>query len=182
MSDEAFAEHLGMLRDAAAAHHLEPAVVVALVDRESSFDPWAHRWEPGYRYLWHPVHRSAARAEKGMPPIGWPSWIDELAISGATEFNDQRTSWGLMQVMGSTARMLGYTEHLPRLCVAAVGVEVGCMYLAQLVERHGLEGGLEAYNDGRADNLGAGVEYSAAIVARAGDLATSRAFNRDPVA
>jgi len=44
-------------------------------------------------------------------------------------------SWGLMQVMGQTAREFGYPGPLPQLCSPGVGLLYGCKKLKSCFER-----------------------------------------------
>jgi soluble lytic murein transglycosylase-like protein len=54
---------------------------------------------------------------------------------GATEAYARGFSWGLMQVMGQTAREMGVSSlHLSTLCDPAVGLTVGCKILRKKVE------------------------------------------------
>jgi soluble lytic murein transglycosylase-like protein len=115
---------------AAKTHGLDPALVAAVVECESAGQPGAMRFEPLYRY-------TDPRAPK--PAIS----------SRDTDIVAQKISWGLMQVMGGTARTeLGYTGWLPDLCAPAIGLDLGCRYLARLITRHGEDGGVSSYNQG----------------------------------
>ncbi len=64
----------------------------------------------------------------------------------------QRTAWGLMQVMGSTARGVGFCGWLTELTDAETNIGIGMKYLGQLKERffesRGLDGVIAAYNRG----------------------------------
>jgi soluble lytic murein transglycosylase-like protein len=117
-------------------HDLDPALVCAICHQESSWRPWAIRYEPGYRWLF--------RLGGSLPRHG---------ASEATERAQQMTSWGLMQVMGAVAREHGCEEpFLTVLCDPAVGIEHGCRHLVQLTRRYGdqgLEAVISAYNAGR---------------------------------
>lgn len=72
-----------------------------------------------------------------------------------------------MHIMGSTARQMGFDGPLVQLCDPVTGLHYGCLYLASLVKAHGLEKGLDAYNDGRADGKGPGSIYAVDILKRA---------------
>ncbi|NDY56319.1 lytic transglycosylase domain-containing protein [Desulfovibrio sulfodismutans] len=79
--------------------------------------------------------------------------------SHETERIGRATSWGLMQVMGETARCNGFRGWFPELCTPVVGLEWGCRYLRRLADKHLAEGGwptvMRAYNGGpgNKDNL-----------------------------
>ena len=116
---------------AAGSHRLDPALVGAVVVTESAGEPCAIRYERGYRYLFQPAR---------VKPKG---------CSTTTEINAQQCSWGLMQIMGATARELGFRGWLSELCRPEVGLEYGCKYLARQVKRFGsVEAGVAAYNMG----------------------------------
>lgn len=111
---------------------LEQSYVLAIVAKESSGNRWATRYEPGWSYFENPAY-----------------WANRLGQSEETEINGQKISWGLMQVMGGTARWLGFSGYLPELCVPDVGVHYGCMLLARKLRKYGnYPAAIAAYNAG----------------------------------
>ncbi len=135
---------------------IDPALIAAMVMVESSGKAYRARYEPEVsdNYLVD-VKGHALR----------------LGITASTERIQQRTSWGLLQVMGFTARDDGFTGLLPELCLQEVGLEWGCKHLKLLQKRFGVRPGLRlewdeptvaAYNagsprkdkDGRWENVG----------------------------
>jgi len=76
---------VAIARTIAQQHALDPALVCAIVEQESSWDTHAMRYEPGFRARYV--------APLGLPPT------EEVARS---------ISWGLMQVMGQSARASGF--------------------------------------------------------------------------
>src|SRR5258708_18067949 len=80
---------------------------------------------------------------------------------GATEAYARGISWGLMQVMGQTAREKGASSlYLSTLCDPAVGLAVGCRILRQKFNAAGGEaagGVLAGDGGGGAGFLGGGV-------------------------
>jgi soluble lytic murein transglycosylase-like protein len=114
------AERQGMLFD------IDPKLLLAMIQVESSGRPYASRYEPGtIRYI-----RDAYQYARAA------------GVTAETENVGQQTSWGLMQVMGFTARELGFAGNLPELCIPANGVEYGCRYLKRLQDRFGKPGTL----------------------------------------
>jgi soluble lytic murein transglycosylase-like protein len=104
---------LALARDAAHAHSLWPELVCAIIEQESSWDPWAIRYEPGFyrRYIEPQLARGAGFSD--------------------TEARARAFSWGLMQVMGQTAREHKFAEpSLAKLCDPATGLAIGCRVLA----------------------------------------------------
>lgn len=155
-----------------ANHTLPPAVppelVMAIVVVESNGNPWAMRAEPGYRWLWDIRRNCPWRGDaKDIPAPPF--------VSRATELWGQRTSWGLMQVMGATAREMGFRgPFLSELSDPHIGMEYGLKYLGTLVRRfyaaHGIEGVVAAYNAGSPRRSGGAWENQAYVdkVRRAG--------------
>lgn len=99
-------ELVALAKDTAARHGLDPVLVCAVVEQESTWDPWAIRAEPTFdeRYV-KPMHKTPTE-----------EWARSM-------------SWGLMQLMGESARERGYTGPIPALCDPATGLEWGCVHL-----------------------------------------------------
>lgn len=105
-------------------------LVMAVVDVESSGNPWAYRYEPAYQWL----------VGQGLTP---------------TEQMAQRTSWGLMQVMGAVAREYGFKGWLTELCQPDVGLEYGCRHLKRYADRYrNWLDAIAAYNAGSPRKAG----------------------------
>lgn len=147
-----------ILRHYAVKHDLPGHLVVAMARVESSLNTWAHRAEPSYRWLWdtrrHVAYRpSLQQAAAKLPPTGFPA---PAGISPLSEWQAQQASWGLMQVMGATARELGLTGPIPQLLDPTMGADFGCRYLATLRRRflidHGWRGVVQAYNTGHPNS------------------------------
>lgn len=116
-------------------HELEPPMVGAIIIQESGGNPFAVRYEPNYRWLW---------------PPGGPI-VTPRGVSVETERFMQMCSFGAMQIMGATARELGFNHpYLTVLCMPTEGVEWGCRYLASLRRRFGTDPQryVSAYNAG----------------------------------
>src|SRR5437899_2957568 len=97
----------------AGEHGIDPALLKALCEAESSWNPWAARWEPNF-------------FRKYVAPLYSASKIE----GGATEAYMRAMSWGLGQVMGQTARELGFTgQFLTELCDPPIGLEFCCRKL-----------------------------------------------------
>ena len=98
-------------RKAALAHALDPALVCAICEQESSWNPYAFRYEPLF-------------FAKYVAPLYTNNKIT------ASEAYARGFSWGLMQVMGQSAREAGYTEpFLSSLCDPNDALEIGCRLL-----------------------------------------------------
>ena len=102
------ADLIALARAAASKHALDPALVCAVVEQESSWDTHAIRYEPAFRARYVAPLR--------LPPT------EEVARS---------ISWGLIQVMGQVAREHGFNgRFLSALCDPPAGLDVGCAILA----------------------------------------------------
>ena len=127
-----------------AAHRygLPSALVAAVIQEESRFDPWATRVEPGYINSKR-VRRAAAiwtRSHAGNPNV-------------LTEHNDRSRSFGLMQVMGEVAREQGYTgQYLAQLYLPHESIDQGARLLRRLLSRYRNDtlAAISAYNQGSA--------------------------------
>jgi soluble lytic murein transglycosylase-like protein len=118
----------------AAVHGVSVALIEALVTVESNWNPWAFRYEPGFMYV--------KEVEK---------FRKLHKLSHSTELNGQRTSWGLMQIMGGTARDLGYVGMLSELLSPEIAVDMGIRYFKTRCARYTeLEDQIAAYNAGSA--------------------------------
>lgn len=113
MSDlETIAARLALARKYAAMHLLDPVLICAIAENESSWNQWATRYEPGFfhRYI----------EPQNLPP---------------GEGFMRATSWGLMQIMGQTARELGFDgRFLTALCDPELGLEYGCRKLKKCLD------------------------------------------------
>jgi soluble lytic murein transglycosylase-like protein len=126
------AQLLALARRIAIAHSLEPALVCAVVEQESSWNPWAMRYEPAF----------FAKYVAGL--------YTNNKVS-ASEAYARGFSWGLMQVMGQVAREAGFAEpFLSALCDPADGLDIGCKVLKKKLDAMAgdVTRGLLAWNGG----------------------------------
>ena len=117
-------------------HELSPKLIAAIVQTESRGDNFATRFEPKWKWFIDPEQRKAV--------------AKDLGITLATEEIHEAMSWGLMQIMGGTARSaLNYLGPLPAVCEIELGLELGCQYFKILCDRHGsIEEAIVSYNAG----------------------------------
>jgi soluble lytic murein transglycosylase-like protein len=135
---------VALARRAASTEALDEALVCAVVEQESGWNPWAMRYEPLF-------------FSKYVAPLYTNNKV------GATEAYARGFSWGLMQVMGQTAREIGVNAlHLSALCDPATGLGIGCKVLRNKLEA--------AAGDVRkallAWNGGANPDYADEVLAR----------------
>jgi soluble lytic murein transglycosylase-like protein len=106
-------ELVALARRVAQKSGLDPALVCAVIEQESAWNPWAVRYEPAFfaRYV---------------APLYTNNKIS------ASEAYARAFSWGLMQVMGQVARENGYNaQFLSALCDPEQGISVGCRVLVK---------------------------------------------------
>src|SRR4029077_3934853 len=96
----------------AAKYSLETELVCAVIEQESSWNPWAYRYEPAF----------------------YDHCITPLNLTEQTG-RFRATSWGLMQILGQVAREFGYLgEFFSELCDPDTGVDWGCKKLGDCMK------------------------------------------------
>lgn len=133
---------VALVKQVATAHGLDPALICAIVEQESAWNCWALRYEPAF----------------------YQRYIAALRGLTATEGCSRAFSWGLMQLMGESARENGYTGALPQLCDPFTGATAGCVHFAKKLSA-------AAGDTARALQLwngGGNPLYSAQVLARVG--------------
>lgn len=101
-----------IINDTADMFELNPLWLLSIIEIESSWNPYAKRYEPAFeaRYL-----------KNSFNP---------------TERRLRATSWGLCQVMGQTARELGYKKAIRELIVPSVNIYYAAKLLKQKRKRY----------------------------------------------
>jgi soluble lytic murein transglycosylase-like protein len=115
-------------------------LLAAVILQESSGEYLAQRHEPNFyaRYI-----RGRSRADI---PGYWPP---HTKVTDVTERLLRSTSFGLMQVMGQTAREAGFRgEYMAELFIPSVNVKLGAKILKRHIDKFGERGGLLKYNGG----------------------------------
>ena len=117
---------------------LDVSLVLAIIDIESSFNPFKIRYEHKFRFRFRVLEFA-----KGC------------GVSPTTESILQSCSWGLMQVMGCVARELGFSGILTELVDVEKNVNLGCAKLSQLDKKYSnLDDIIAAYNAGSPKRKG----------------------------
>jgi soluble lytic murein transglycosylase-like protein len=135
---------VSLARKAAAVHGLEAALVCAVVEQESGWNPWAMRYEP----------------------LFFAKYVASLYTNNkvsASEAYARGFSWGLMQVMGQVARESGFAEtFLSALCEPEENLAIGCKILRRKFNAAGgdTQKALLAWNGG------GNPAYAAQVLAR----------------
>jgi len=124
--------YLEVLQTEAKNLKLDWKVLDAIIHIESSWNPWVVRFEKNFTYT-----QDQDKFAK----------LNRITVS--TEHQLQKFSWGLMQVMGGTARWLGYAGALTALCDVDVNIYVGAKYFHHLCGQYvKLSDQIAAYNAG----------------------------------
>jgi len=110
---------------------LDPALICALCEVESGWETRAIRQEVGYTYLYGLAagETGVIACIQGAAGEQLHTLLKEIQSTIATEVVMQKTSWGLMQIMGAVARERGFGGWLTELCDPAVNLEWGCRHL-----------------------------------------------------
>src|SRR6266576_129532 len=113
---------------------IDIAMICAVIEQESEWNQWTMRYEPAF----------------------FDRYVKNVTNINTTESIARATSYGLMQVMGQTARELGFTgKFLSELCDPEVGIEYGSKKLQACFLAKGTgEPGLLAYNGGGNQQYG----------------------------
>ncbi len=122
-------ELIALAKQTATAHQLDPLLVCAIVEQESSWNPFAIRYEPAF----------------------YDRYIAPLNLKSATDARARSFSWGLMQTMGQVAIENGVVvKYLSELCDPHVGLNAGCVILKAKLKRAAgdVHKGLLFYNGG----------------------------------
>lgn len=125
-------EVMAIIKSQATEKKLRLDLLMAMVEVESSGNPYAMRYERNYSYYYRPEVFSK-----------------KFSVSLDTEKALQRFSYGLMQVMGGTARYIGYEGRLLDLVVPEIGIEWGARYLKNICREYlDIEDQIAFYNGG----------------------------------
>lgn len=136
---------IALAREIAAKHNLSADVVCGMIEREATENQWATRFEPGFLARYVLPQYTAGKLD-------------------VTETYTRSMSWGVMQIMGETAREFGFAgKYLSELCDPPVGIEYACRKLADCLKRSGgdVSAALEMYNGG------SNAKYAAEVLALA---------------
>jgi Transglycosylase SLT domain len=127
---------------AAREHALPASLIAAVIQEESRFDEWATRTEPRYLRS-RKVRRFATQFVRAH----------RLGPTAFTELVDRSRSYGLMQIMGETAREQGFdAPYLAELYIPSNAISHGAMLLKRLLSRYRNDtlSAISAYNQGTA--------------------------------
>lgn len=120
-----------LLEEVAARHGLDPNVVEAIAYQESAHKASAFRFEPGF----------------------WERYIKNNPTYAGFAPLRVASSYGLMQVMYTTAVEHGFEQDPEYLFVVPINLEFGCRFLASLMSwaKGDTLKAVQAYNGGRGN-------------------------------
>ncbi len=135
---------LQLINKWAIKYTLDPALVCAVCEQESSWNQWAVRYEPAFFSHY-------------IQPM-----LNNNTLHTMTEATMRATSFSYMQTMGQVAREMGFSgQFLTQLFDPEVGLDVGCKVLRHKLDAaSSVEGGLQLYNGGSDPN------YASEVLAR----------------
>lgn len=128
---------IALAKQIAASYALDPAIVCGICERESSWNTLEIRYEDGF-------------FEKWIRPM-----TESGAVTDKTEARARAISWGLMQIMGQSARLRGYHGSFAGLCAdPGLGINYGCRHFKAYLDADGgnVEEALQHYNGGSNQN------------------------------
>lgn len=132
---------------------IDSALVCAIIEQESGFNPWAIRYENGF----------------------YNHYVVPLKLSSDTEAYARAFSWGLMQLMGQSARELGYSGHMAQLCEPETNIFWGVKHFRNKMTKAG--------NDPKKAlllwNGGSNLAYPDQVLSRIGRFTTLTTDPRD---
>jgi soluble lytic murein transglycosylase-like protein len=99
----------------AAKYGLSTELVCAVIEQESGWCQWAYRYEPAFY-------------DRYILPLQLSEQVGRF----------RATSWGLLQIMGQTAREFGFLgQFMCELCDPDVGLDFGCKKLKKCLDDAG---------------------------------------------
>jgi soluble lytic murein transglycosylase-like protein len=117
----------------ATKYSLDVTLLCAWIDHESSWNPWAIRYEPAFY-------------DRYILPL-----VTNGTIKTATEAQARSMSWGLAQIMGEVAREFGFKgQFLSELSDPDTGLDFACKKLQRCftVASQDVDKALLCYNGG----------------------------------
>lgn len=129
-----------ILQKTASDFKLDIDLMRAIIQIESSGRIFCFKYEPNYRWLYHPSQ-----------------YAIDLGIPYDYETNMQKTSWGLGQVMGSICREYGHKGNLMEVLEPSKNLFYMATHLKKFLNKYGNESDvIAAYNAGSARKVASG--------------------------
>lgn len=120
------------IKDISKKYGVEWELITAIIMKESSGKCDVTRYED--HYVWLFKVKEHAQLNR---------------ITEQTEEILQKTSWGLMQVMGAVLREMGFNKNLPKAIDPKINVSYGTKFLRKLIDKYeNRDDVIAAYNAG----------------------------------
>jgi len=133
-----------LIKENADKYKIDKDIISAIISTESGFDINSVRYEQDYRWIY--------KLEDTTKLVG---------CTKETMLMMQKTSWGLMQLMGAVYYELGGSNWATILLSPGVNLKFACEHLANLIKRYSLSNPADiyaAYNAGSIKKMKSG-EY-----------------------
>ena len=155
-----------LAREAAGKYGLDPRLVCALCEVESSWEPRAIRQEVKYPYLYGLAagETGVIACIRGAAGEQLHTQLREIQSSIATEVVMQKTSWGLCQIKGAVARERGFKGWLTELCDPSINLEWGCRHLRWMIDHNNAYGLPDPYRPTKPEDLAAAWNWGSRVV------------------
>lgn len=143
---------LQLIKTTCTRRKLDYQLMCALIEVESSFNTYAVRFEPVQTPdTDDPVERLRITTSNQARAFHPEKFAKKNGITLITEIALQRCSVGLGQVLGSTARSLGFDGPLLKLCDPNTGIFWSCEAFERPIKPcHSIEEEVASYNAGTA--------------------------------
>ena len=122
-------------------YHVDANLIKAIITIESNWQPYAFRYEVNYQYLVNVVECAS-----------------KSGISTNSETILQKSSFGLMQLMGANFRSLGYLDLLTKCFDPQINIDYGCKHFKETCDKYPIiTDKIAAYNAGSPKKNAAGL-------------------------
>lgn len=124
-------DKLETLVESVSIFNLDVSLIKAIIEKESSWNPYAWNPEPKYKYLVNvltgqPFRQLTPEETNSEKP---PNDFHCFAGDKDQEWWAQQSSWGLMQLMGGAARERGFKgPYLTELLDPEINIQYGCRH------------------------------------------------------
>lgn len=133
---------LTIAENTARAYGIDPDLLIAIITgvEDCRLDPWVVRYEPRWTFYNNPT-----------------GWAGLNGVSVQTEMICQSMSWGPAQIMGATARDMGWQGPITQLTDPAISLRFSVLRLKHLSQIYENEDKvISAYNNGNGAKLPTG--------------------------
>lgn len=114
-------------------YSLDAKLVACIIYQESGGDEEAYRCEDHFFDAHYAAYLTTPPKKNIKDLVGY---VPRVTPTLRSELRARSTSWGVMQTLGETARMMGYDGRwLPACRKNEINVDLGCKYLRHLFSK-----------------------------------------------